>query len=76
MADDAVRLTIIGSAIGVALAFAATSVLAGQLYHVRAASPTAYAISISVIAADMFLACYIPTRRAMRIDPMAALRHE
>ena len=76
VADDAVRLTIIGSAIGVALAFAANSVLASQLYHVRAASPTAYAISISVIASDMFLACYIPTRRAMRIDPMAALRHE
>jgi putative ABC transport system permease protein len=76
VADDAVRLALIGSAVGIALALAATRLLASQLYHVGAASPVAYAISISVIAADMFLACYIPARRAMRIDPMTALRHE
>jgi putative ABC transport system permease protein len=76
VADDALRLAIIGSLTGTALALAVTRFLASQLYHVGAADPTAYAISITVIAADMFLACWIPARRAMRVDPMVALRHE
>jgi len=76
VADDALRLAIVGSFIGTALALTVTRLLASQLYHVGAADPTAYAISIAVIAADMFLACWIPARRAMRVDPMVALRHE
>lgn len=76
VADDAFRLAMIGSFIGTALALGVTRVLATQLYHVRPADPTVYAISIAIIAADMFLACWIPARRAMRVDPMVALRHD
>jgi putative ABC transport system permease protein len=76
VADDAFRLAVIGSFIGTVLALAATRFLASQLYHVRPADPVAYAISTAVIAADLFLACWIPARRAMRVDPMVALRHE
>jgi ABC-type antimicrobial peptide transport system permease subunit len=50
--------------------------MTSQLYHVGPTDPAAYIISIAVIAADIFLACYIPARRAAQVDPMIALRHE
>jgi putative ABC transport system permease protein len=76
VADDGLRLATTGSFIGTALAFAVTRFLISQLYHVRPADPAAYAISIAVISTDVLLACWIPARRAIRVDPMVALRHE
>ena len=76
VANDGVRVAIAGSLLGVALAFAVTRFITSQLYHVRPTEPLAYIISVAVIAADMFLACYIPARRAAHVDPIVALRHE
>ncbi len=76
VANDGVRVAFAGSLFGAALAFAVTRFLTSQLYHVRPTDPVAYIISIAVIAADIFLACYIPARRAAHVDPMVALRHE
>ncbi|MGA8144334.1 MAG: ABC transporter permease [Candidatus Acidiferrales bacterium] len=65
----------IGLAVGLAAAFAAAR-LVGQFLTVSATDPVTY-ISVSVLLALVaLLACYIPARRAMRVDPMVALRYE
>jgi putative ABC transport system permease protein len=76
VANDGLRVAIAGSLLGAALAFPVTRFMTSQLYHVGPTDPAAYIISIAVIAADIFLACYIPARRAAQVDPMIALRHE
>ncbi len=69
-------LTLIGVAIGVALAWAATRLLASVLYGVSATDlPAFVGAPIFLIGVALF-ACYLPARSAMRIDPTMALRHD
>lgn len=69
-------LVLIGVAIGVAASFALTRYVASLLYGVSATDPSTFAMaSIGVIIVGM-IAIYIPARRAMKIDPMTALRLE
>jgi len=65
-----------GITLGLAGAFGATRLLAGQLYGVRAIDPLTYFGVALVMALVTMLACYLPARRAMRVDPLTALRFE
>jgi predicted permease len=71
-----VRLTIVGVVLGLAGAFALAQMLAGLLYGVSVTDPTIYLGAALVLSAAIFLASYLPARRATRVDPMVALRYE
>jgi putative ABC transport system permease protein len=69
-------LTIVGVVLGLAAAFALTRLLSGLLFGVGTFDATTFAtISLLLIVVSL-LACYLPARRAMRIDPLSALRYE
>ena len=70
------RLVLIGIAAGIAGAFAATQVVATLLYGIGRADIATYAGVVALLALAALAASYIPARRAMKVDPMVALRHE
>ena len=70
------RLAAAGLAIGIAGAYFLGKLVASYLYSVKPADPVAYAMGAVVVAGVVLLASYVPARRAMRVDPMEALRHE
>ena len=66
----------IGVAIGVVAALAGARVLSGLLFGVSPSDPVSFVVTIAVLGAAAFVACYGPARRAARIEPMTALRAE
>lgn len=70
------RVALIGVAIGIAGALGLTRFLSTLLFGIRADDPITFMGVPIVLVAITLLACYIPARRAMRVDPMTALRHE
>ena len=71
---DGVRLTALSTALGLFVAAAMSRTLATSLYHVRPLDPITFAAMPIVLAAVALLGCYIPARRATRVDPMVALK--
>src|SRR5262249_57826426 len=70
------RLTLIGVAIGLVLSFALTRFLSSMLLGVTSTDALTFAIVALLLFAVALLACFIPARRAMQVDPMVALRYE
>jgi putative ABC transport system permease protein len=70
------RLAAIGAAIGVAGSFALTRLMKDLLYGVSPKDPVTFVAVVALLVLVALAACYIPARRAMRVDPMTALRHE
>jgi predicted permease len=69
-------LTLLGAAIGLAGAFVLTRWMSSLLFGIKASDPVTYAIVLLVSLGTALLACSIPARRATRIEPLVALRHE
>ncbi|HET8677043.1 MAG TPA: FtsX-like permease family protein, partial [Blastocatellia bacterium] len=74
--SDGIILTITGVVLGLVASFAVTRILTSQLYGVDATDPVTFAVVSAILAAVAMAASYIPARRATRVDPMVALRHE
>jgi putative ABC transport system permease protein len=73
---QSLSLVVIGITIGFLVALGATRVMATLLYGVGANDLSTYAVVIAVLSVAAFLASYVPARRAMKVDPMVALRYE
>ena len=71
-----ITLTLFGVAIGVAGALGITRLISSMIFGVAPYDPLTFVAVAAILGAVALLACYIPARRAMRVDPLVALRHE
>jgi ABC-type antimicrobial peptide transport system permease subunit len=73
---ETLLLALVGVAIGVPGAVAAARFIASMLFGLSAHDPVTMAIAVATLLAAAALAGFVPSRRAMRVDPIIALRHE
>ncbi|MGB8541761.1 MAG: ABC transporter permease [Candidatus Acidiferrales bacterium] len=76
MAAYCMRIVIAGMAIGLAGALALSRVVASLLYGLKPTDALTFFFTSALLALIALVACYVPARRAMRVDPMVALRYE
>jgi ABC-type antimicrobial peptide transport system permease subunit len=73
---ESLLLVVVGVVIGVPIVFAAGKWISSLLFGVKAADPLALAVATLLMFVVAVVACYVPAARAMRVDPMVALRYE
>jgi predicted permease len=73
---EGLALALAGAAVGFVCALVVSHLMAGMLYGVRPTDPLTFAGVAFLLIGVALLACYIPARRATRVDPLVALRHE
>jgi predicted permease len=76
IARHGLKLSLAGVGLGLAGAMALSRLMSGLLYEVQATDPATFALLAVVLIAVTLLACYLPARRAARVEPIFALRHE
>jgi ABC-type antimicrobial peptide transport system permease subunit len=73
---EGARMALMGVAAGVAAAWGLTRLMEDELFGVTAHDPLTFAAVAILLTLVALLACYLPARHAVRVDPMTALRHE
>jgi ABC-type antimicrobial peptide transport system permease subunit len=73
---EGLSLTLLGAAVGLLLAGAMSRVLADFLFGIRPVDAVTFGSAVVLFTATALAACVVPARRAVRIDPMEALRYE
>ncbi len=76
IAGESMMLTLLGASLGLVGAYAVTRVMKGLLFGVSSTDPLTFAGVTSLLCAVALLATFIPARRASRVDPLVAIRHE
>jgi predicted permease len=76
MLGEGMKMALVGVAIGIAAALGLTQLMTKMLFGVSAADPITFCAVAFILTSVALTACYIPARRAMRVDPMVALRYE
>jgi putative ABC transport system permease protein len=74
--EQGLLLTLIGIVLGLAGALALTRLLSGLLFEVGSTDPATFAAIVLLFTAVSLIACYIPARRATRVNPLIALRYD